>query len=116
MTRWVNESGVAGPEHDEVCAAIDLDDEGSCSCDAHEGAGKVGESEILTDLVTRLRAMAAQEFDERGPHDARGAAIWDVAAWIDEDYAPVRAIRADMQAVVDGLRESARDLRREAGK
>ena len=50
------------------------------------------EAEVgLGDLVARLRAMAAAEFDERGPRDPRGAAIWDVAAFIAEDYAPARA-------------------------
>lgn len=39
-------------------------------------------------LVTRLRAMATAEFDQKGPRDARGAAIWDVAAFIDEEWKP----------------------------
>lgn len=35
-------------------------------------------------LAKQVREMAVQEFDTRGPSDPRGAAIWDVAAWLDE--------------------------------
>lgn len=38
------------------------------------------------ELVARLRQMAVVEFDRNGPLDARGAAIWDVAAFIDEEW------------------------------
>jgi hypothetical protein len=31
-----------------------------------------------------LRRIAADRFAEHGPHDARGAAIWDVAGWLED--------------------------------
>ena len=37
-----------------------------------------------SDLPNDLRHLARAEFDRNGPDDPRGAAIWDVAAWIEE--------------------------------
>lgn len=35
-------------------------------------------------LADQLREKAKMRFDEFGPNDVRGAAIWDCAAWLDE--------------------------------
>lgn len=39
-------------------------------------------------LVAKLRDKAQLEFEARGPDDARGAAIWDVADWLEEKDGP----------------------------
>lgn len=55
--------------------------------------------DVVLALVERVRAVeaaveqieaacrdwAVQRFDERGPHDQRGAALWDVASWIGDN-------------------------------
>ena len=41
-------------------------------------------AEALREAADALRSMAAQEFDTKGPMDARGAAIWDSASWLTE--------------------------------
>jgi hypothetical protein len=43
-------------------------------------------------LAALIRPMATARFDEYGPHDARGAAIWDVAAFLAEDPRVAAAI------------------------
>ncbi len=35
-------------------------------------------------IAARCQEWATARFDEHGPMDARGAALWDVAAWIRE--------------------------------
>lgn len=44
--------------------------------------------DVLIGAAGELHRMAAERFDEHGPHDVRGAAIWDSAAWLCEVYAP----------------------------
>lgn len=38
----------------------------------------------LLHVVKRLRGFATERFNVFGPHDARGAALWDAAAFVDE--------------------------------
>lgn len=35
-------------------------------------------------IAAQCRAWAVERFDVHGPMDARGAALWDVAAWLRE--------------------------------
>lgn len=37
-------------------------------------------AEALRDAANELSDLAALEFDAKGPHDPRGAAIWDCAS------------------------------------
>jgi hypothetical protein len=39
----------------------------------------------LAEVEQALRGFATERFDARGPHDQRGAALWDAAAYIAED-------------------------------
>lgn len=36
-------------------------------------------------IAKRCQEWAMDRFGEHGPHDARGAALWDVAAWLREE-------------------------------
>lgn len=42
-------------------------------------------NEALRRAARALREQAALRFDEHGPHDARGAALWDAGCYIDPD-------------------------------
>lgn len=42
------------------------------------------ESGEIEDVAAQCQAWALHRFDTYGPHDARGAALWDVAAWLRE--------------------------------
>lgn len=42
--------------------------------------------ETLRRAVAELRAKAVARFDEFGPTDVRGAAIWDCASWLSEEF------------------------------
>jgi hypothetical protein len=41
--------------------------------------------ETLAEIGRRIEGFAVRRFDEHGPHDARGAALWDVASYIVEE-------------------------------
>lgn len=41
--------------------------------------------DLLSAASTELRRQATNRFDRYGPGDPRGAAFWDVAAWLDPD-------------------------------
>lgn len=72
-----------------------------CGYDAHLAAviarewlperERVARAEALAEVERRLRGFAMERFYAHGPHDARGAALWDAAAYIAEDMADTRA-------------------------
>ena len=70
-------------ERDEARAALEAGD----ACGA-VGCRALAERDALRKrvdaLVGTLRKQAGLEFDRHGPHDPRGAAFWDVAAWVEE--------------------------------
>jgi hypothetical protein len=41
-------------------------------------------NEILSEVGRRLQAMAVELFDRIGPHNSRGAALWDAACYVVE--------------------------------
>lgn len=55
------------------------------NCDLYALPEHIAVAQSVLELtVQRLRNLAGQEFDQHGPRDRRGAAIWDCAAYIDE--------------------------------
>lgn len=55
---------------------------------------------VLLHVASRLKGFAVERFNVYGPHDARGAALWDAAAFVDEKLIgdPLRRRFADPTA------------------
>lgn len=51
---------------------------------------------VLDVVVKELRAFAVERFDKHGPRDARGAAFWDAAGYVDETLIGDPLVRADL--------------------
>lgn len=49
----------------------------------------MSDKDLVQIIAEKFRAEAVARFAEAGANDARGAAFWDVAAWLEEDFAPL---------------------------
>jgi len=56
--------------------------DGTTVDDAYWAKGQLAMREVI---AARCQTWATERFDEHGPEDARGAALWDVAAWLREE-------------------------------
>lgn len=59
-------------------------------------AGPIAEAErrVLRKAARELRRQGSARFEEYGPHDARGAALWDAGCYIDPDDGDALKTRA----------------------